>query len=134
MSITLLRRWHRMLGLSRQSPRSWYRDRLREELVERRAANTPLQKLSKTSDVFFSISRARCDGFPIRELPTGFTEDLSAKVAASHQAIASRKTGKKLTKEQESLLAKLVQENFFMKQGGKPRRRGRKPGVEIEYS
>ena len=65
----LLRRWHKMLGLSLQSPRSWFRDRLREELRERRAANTPLQKLSETSDVFFSISRARCDGFPVRQLP-----------------------------------------------------------------
>ncbi|KAH8749591.1 hypothetical protein BGZ57DRAFT_945627 [Hyaloscypha finlandica] len=65
----LLRPWHRMLGLSRQSPPSWYRDRLREELRERRAAETPWQKLSETSDVFFSISRARYDGFPIRKLP-----------------------------------------------------------------
>jgi hypothetical protein len=58
-----------MLGLSRQSPPSWYRDRLREELRERRMAETPWQKLSETSDVFFSISRARYDGFPIRKLP-----------------------------------------------------------------
>lgn len=65
----LLRRWHGMLGLSRQSPPSWYRDRLREELRERRAAKTPLQKLSETTDVFFSISRARYDGFPVRKLP-----------------------------------------------------------------
>ncbi|KAH9203364.1 hypothetical protein DL95DRAFT_154077 [Leptodontidium sp. 2 PMI_412] len=65
----LLRQWHKMLGLSLQSPRSWYRDRLREELRERREANTSLQKLSETSDVFPSISRARCDGFPVRELP-----------------------------------------------------------------
>lgn len=65
----LLRRWHGMLGLSRQSPPSWYRDRLREELRERRTAKTPLQKLSETSDVIFSISRARYDGFPVRKLP-----------------------------------------------------------------
>lgn len=65
----LLTQWHKMLGLSLQSPRSWYRDRLREELRERRAANTPLQKLSETSDVFFSISRARYDGAPLRPLP-----------------------------------------------------------------
>lgn len=65
---TFLRRWHRMLGLSQQSP-SWYRDRLREELRERRTANTPWQKLSETADVFFSISRAQYDGFPIRKLP-----------------------------------------------------------------
>lgn len=65
----VLRRWHGMLGLSRQSPSSWYRDRPWEELRERRAARAPWQKLSETSDVFFSISRARYDGFPIRKLP-----------------------------------------------------------------
>ncbi|KAK6498287.1 hypothetical protein TWF506_004526 [Arthrobotrys conoides] len=65
----LLKRWHRMLGLARQSPPSWYRDRVREELRERRAARTRLQRLSETSDVFFSISRARYDGFPVRGLP-----------------------------------------------------------------
>ncbi|KAI9887288.1 MAG: hypothetical protein M1823_000882 [Watsoniomyces obsoletus] len=65
----LLKRWHQMLGLSRQSPPSWYRDRLREELRERRTATSFWQKLSETSDVFFSISRARHDGFPIRTLP-----------------------------------------------------------------
>ncbi|CAZ84861.1 unnamed protein product [Tuber melanosporum] len=65
----LLRRWHRMLGLSRQSPPSWYRDRLREELQERRTAKTSLRKFSETSDVIFSISRARYDGFPVRTLP-----------------------------------------------------------------
>ena len=64
-----LRRWHRMLGLSQQFPRSWHRERLREELRERRVATTPLQKLSESSDVFFSISRARYDGFPIQQLP-----------------------------------------------------------------
>ncbi|KAF8848882.1 hypothetical protein BDZ45DRAFT_255111 [Acephala macrosclerotiorum] len=66
----LLKRWHGMLGLSRQSPPSWYRDRLREELRELQIANTTWQKLSETSDVFFSISRARYDGFPVRKLPT----------------------------------------------------------------
>jgi len=65
----LLKRWHGMLGLSRQSPPSWYRDRLREELRERRIAKTPWQKLSETSDVFFSSSRARYDGFPVRKVP-----------------------------------------------------------------
>ena len=66
----LLRRWHGMLGLPRQSPQSWYRDRIREELRELRTANTPWQKLSETSDVFFSISRAQHDGYPVRKLPT----------------------------------------------------------------
>ncbi|KAI9677175.1 MAG: hypothetical protein M1829_002749 [Trizodia sp. TS-e1964] len=58
-----------MLGLARQSPPSWYRARLREELQERRTATTPWQKLSETSDVLFSISRAQFDGFPLRRLP-----------------------------------------------------------------
>ena len=66
---SLLRRWHGMLGLSRQSPLSWYRDRLREELRERRIASTPWRRLSETSDVLFSISRASFDGFPVRRLP-----------------------------------------------------------------
>ena len=65
----LLKRWHGMLNLSRQSPSSWYRDRLREELQEHRVAKTSWQKLSEASDVFFSISRARYDGFPVRNLP-----------------------------------------------------------------
>ncbi|KAI0011875.1 hypothetical protein F4779DRAFT_615052 [Xylariaceae sp. FL0662B] len=66
---TILHWWHRLLKLPRQSPPSWYQDRLREELQERREAVTPLLKLSETADVFFSISRAEYDGFPVRELP-----------------------------------------------------------------
>ncbi|KAI1074844.1 hypothetical protein F5B20DRAFT_423443 [Whalleya microplaca] len=66
---TILHWWHRMLNLPRHSPPSWYLDRLREELQERRAANTSIEKLSETADVFFSISRAKCDGFPVQELP-----------------------------------------------------------------
>ncbi|KAE9394017.1 hypothetical protein BT96DRAFT_923771 [Gymnopus androsaceus JB14] len=58
-----------MLGLQLQSPPSWYRDRLREEFVERRMASTRLQKLSETSDVFFAIIRAHYDGFPVRNIP-----------------------------------------------------------------
>ncbi|KAI8962047.1 hypothetical protein F5Y11DRAFT_204459 [Daldinia sp. FL1419] len=64
-----LHRWHKLLGLQRQTPLSWHRDRLREELRERRDAGTPLEKLSETADVFFSISRAKYDGFPVRPLP-----------------------------------------------------------------
>jgi hypothetical protein len=79
-------------------------------------------------------------------LGTGSKKDLS------HQDSLPRKPGKKLTEKQESLLAKLVRkdktwaeigehfpghtlqslkENFFGKQGGKPRRRGRKPSVRV---
>jgi hypothetical protein len=66
--------------------------------------------------------------------------------------IVLRKLGKKLTEKQDDLLAKLIckdknwteigehfpgytlqllKKNFFGKQGGKPWRRGRKPGVRI---
>ena len=67
---TTLLRWYRMLGLSRKSPPSWYRARLREELQERRNAKTPWEKLSESSDVLFSSSRAQYDGFPVRRLPS----------------------------------------------------------------
>ncbi|KAI0509770.1 hypothetical protein F5B22DRAFT_316256 [Xylaria bambusicola] len=66
---TLLHRWHKMLGLPRQSPRSWHLDRYNEERIELEAARTRLEKLSEASDVFFAISRARYDGFPIADLP-----------------------------------------------------------------
>jgi hypothetical protein len=66
---SILRRWHEILSLPKQSPRTWYRDRVREELKELRMVKTPLQKLSETSDVFFSISRARYDGIPVQNLP-----------------------------------------------------------------
>ena len=66
----VLIRWHRMLGLKQQSPPSWYRERIREELYERRTAKTWLERLSETSDVLFSISRARYDGFPVRTRPS----------------------------------------------------------------
>ena len=67
---SLLTPWHRMLGLAQHSPPSWYRGRIWEELQERRAAKTALQKLSETSDIFFSISRAHYDGAPVRRLPS----------------------------------------------------------------
>lgn len=63
-----LLRWHRTLRLPQQ-PRCWYRDRLREETRERRLAMTPCQKLSETADVFYIISRAQHDGYPLRKLP-----------------------------------------------------------------
>ncbi|OAQ99316.1 hypothetical protein LLEC1_05493 [Akanthomyces lecanii] len=61
----ILRRWHGFLRLARQSP-SWYRERLREELLERREALTPMQKLSETADVFYILSRAMHDGYPLQ--------------------------------------------------------------------
>ncbi|PGG96047.1 hypothetical protein GX51_08008 [Blastomyces parvus] len=57
-----LRFWYGRLRFPPQSTPSWYRDRLREELQERRLAKTPWQKLSERSDVFFAITRARYDG------------------------------------------------------------------------
>ena len=64
----LLKRWYRMLALPRQSP-SWYRDRVREELYERRNATTPWQRFCETSDVFFSSSRAKYEGCQVVKLP-----------------------------------------------------------------
>lgn len=60
--------WHRLLGLSLQRP-PWYKARLREELAERRAAQTALQRLSETCDVFYILGRARHDGYPLRRAP-----------------------------------------------------------------
>lgn len=65
----LLRRWHDKLGLSRQNSRSWHINRIREERGELHAAKTNLEKISEASDVFFSISRSRYDGFPLLKLP-----------------------------------------------------------------
>lgn len=47
-----------MLNLQRQSHVAWHRDRLREELCEHRLAEKGWEKLSETSDVLFSITRA----------------------------------------------------------------------------
>ncbi|KHN94157.1 uncharacterized protein MAM_07997 [Metarhizium album ARSEF 1941] len=68
MSTRILPSWHRLLGLSSQRP-PWYRARLREELAERREARTALARLSETSDVFYTLGRARHDGYPLRRTP-----------------------------------------------------------------
>lgn len=81
---TILGCWHSMLGLPRFS-KGWYRDRLREELQERREAKTLVEKLSETADVFYIITRAQHAGFPVRELPP---------FAASHFLILSYMVGK----------------------------------------
>ena len=67
---SILRRWHRLLGLSRKPTQSWHQERLLDELRELREAKTPVERISETSDVFFTISRAAYDGCPIRELPS----------------------------------------------------------------
>ncbi|KAI1824264.1 hypothetical protein F4861DRAFT_270598 [Xylaria intraflava] len=72
----ILRRWHGILNLPRQTPATWYRDRYNEELVEFHQANTFVERLSEQSDVFFAISRAEYDGFPIEPLPQFRTRHL----------------------------------------------------------
>lgn len=72
MRHTFLTWWHQMLGLQRQTPRSWHCDRLREERQELNEAKTWLGKLSESSDFIFSISRARHDGYDIHPLPHFF--------------------------------------------------------------
>ncbi|KAH8738303.1 hypothetical protein BGZ61DRAFT_502206 [Ilyonectria robusta] len=63
-----LLRWHGFLRLPRH-PQSWYKDRLREEICERRLATTPFQKLNETADVFYIISRVQYDSHALRRLP-----------------------------------------------------------------
>lgn len=57
-----LRKWYALLGLAKHPSKSWYRDRIVEEMKERRTATTTLQQLSETSDVLFSMTRALYDG------------------------------------------------------------------------
>ncbi|KAH8729251.1 hypothetical protein BGZ61DRAFT_178499 [Ilyonectria robusta] len=64
----ILLRWHGFLRLPRH-PQLWYKERLREEICERRLATTRCQKLSETADVFYIISRAQHDGHTLRRLP-----------------------------------------------------------------
>ncbi|OAA69838.1 hypothetical protein ISF_03108 [Cordyceps fumosorosea ARSEF 2679] len=68
MRSRILPLWHSLLRLPRQQP-SWYRDRLREELRERRAATSPLRRLSETADVLYVLTRAAHDGHPLRSPP-----------------------------------------------------------------
>jgi hypothetical protein len=67
--------WHGVLDLKHQTPRTWHHDRLREERQELQEATTFLQKISESSDVIFSISRARHDGYDIHPLPRFFDRD-----------------------------------------------------------
>lgn len=66
---TTVRLWLKMLNLPRQSQASWHRDRLREELQELRHAKTTVARLSESSDILFSITRAQYDGFATRRIP-----------------------------------------------------------------
>ncbi|KAF2844497.1 hypothetical protein T440DRAFT_494065 [Plenodomus tracheiphilus IPT5] len=56
----ILHRWIGVLKLAQQSPPSWYRSRLREELQERRIANPGWQRLSESSDVFHNSLAYAC--------------------------------------------------------------------------
>lgn len=69
---SFLRRWHKMLGLARQSP-VWHRERLIEELEERRLAITWLHQISETADVIFTISRANYECSQIAQMPPHMT-------------------------------------------------------------
>ncbi|KAH7107905.1 hypothetical protein BKA62DRAFT_206 [Auriculariales sp. MPI-PUGE-AT-0066] len=69
MLARFLQRWCTLLGLQRQTPASWHRARVREELAERHAARSTLERLSETSDVLFALARATHDGYPLRRLP-----------------------------------------------------------------
>ncbi|EXU96518.1 phosphoribosyl transferase domain protein [Metarhizium robertsii] len=51
--VKLLHYWYRFLDLL-------------EEVIERHATRTTLQRLSETSDVFYILGRAQCDGYPLR--------------------------------------------------------------------
>ncbi|KAI1431306.1 hypothetical protein GGR50DRAFT_698144 [Xylaria sp. CBS 124048] len=64
-----LHRWHGLLNLPHYTQKAWYQARYNEELAEFRQARTRLEKLSEESDVFFALSRANYDGFPVGELP-----------------------------------------------------------------
>lgn len=64
----LLTRWHNQLCLARHS-RAWYRQRLKEELQERRVEKAQLRRLSESADVFYILTRAQADGHPLRRLP-----------------------------------------------------------------
>lgn len=66
--VKLLHQWYRFLDLSVQCS-SWYRARLKEELVERHAAHSTLERLSETSDVFYILGRAQFDGYLLRRPP-----------------------------------------------------------------
>lgn len=60
--------WMRALDLPKISQTSWHRDRIREELLERRHAKPGLPKFSETSDVLFTVKRAHYDGTTLRPL------------------------------------------------------------------
>lgn len=61
--------WLSKLRLKRQTSMTWHRDRIKEELAERRQARRAILKLSETCDVLFSFARARHDGNGFRHWP-----------------------------------------------------------------
>ncbi|RKF80642.1 hypothetical protein GcM1_191026 [Golovinomyces cichoracearum] len=67
--VVLVNRWHSLLSIAPQHNKTWYQDRLREEFRERNEAQGWLEQISETSDIFYNITRAHHDGFPIGRLP-----------------------------------------------------------------
>jgi len=89
---------------------------------------------------------------PINHNTAAHSKIRQARLQPKKRSILPRKESKELTKEQERLLANMVhkdktwteirrhfpgyplrslKENYFTKQGGQPRKRGRKPGVRV---
>ena len=86
-----LTRWHQILGLKRYSSRTWHVERLREEREELRLAPTAILQVSEKSDVYFTISRAKCEGNMINELPAVTTWRRALVYAYMFSKFTSRK-------------------------------------------
>lgn len=84
----ILTRWHRMLNLRRYPP-SFHRERLAEELAEVAKATGLINRLSETSDVLFTISRARFEGHPVGALPP-----LAAQTAPAYAYMLAKFTSR----------------------------------------
>ncbi|CCU81833.1 unnamed protein product [Blumeria hordei] len=69
VGITIINRWHTILGVASRPDRSWYQKCLRDEFKERHEARGILEQLSETSDVFYNITRAHHDGHSIGRIP-----------------------------------------------------------------
>lgn len=84
----VLTKWHGILNLRRYPP-SFHRARLAEELLEQREATTYISRLSETSDVLFTTSRARHQGSPVGRLPP-----LAAPHAAAYAYMLAKFTSR----------------------------------------
>jgi hypothetical protein len=61
---------HRTFRLPRESPRSWHKGRLNEELQELREAGTLVETIIEATDVLFTISRAARSGYAMDDRAT----------------------------------------------------------------